>query len=75
MNLYSNLSPEQRPGQQLVDQFNADEQVWRSLRNKRRIRRKALPKLSSKGQKQQLDLLEFAAARPPEDCAGFFLKP
>jgi hypothetical protein len=73
MKFYYNLPVKQRRVQQLVDQFNFDENLWRSLRNKRRIRRKALPKLSPKYQKQ-LDLLEFAAARPRQDCIGFFLK-
>jgi hypothetical protein len=73
MNHYGNLPPDQRRSQQLADQFNADEQLWRSLRNKRRIRRKALRHLSAKHLKQ-LDLLEFTAARPVLDCMGLFLK-
>ena len=31
MNPYYNLPPEQRATQQLVDQFNADERLWRKL--------------------------------------------
>ena len=72
MNPYYNLSPEQRRVQQLADQFNADEQLWRSLGDKRRIRRKILRHLSAKHLKQ-LDLLEFANARPPQDCIGWFV--
>jgi hypothetical protein len=67
------LPLEQRRAQRLADQFNADEQLWRSLGNKRRIRRRVLRHLSARHLKQ-LDLLEFAAARPPQDCVGFFLK-
>jgi hypothetical protein len=67
MKSYSNLPPEQRPGQRLSDRFNADERVWRSLEGKRKHRRKLGPRLPKKLLKQ-LDQLEFAKARPPEDC-------
>ena len=69
MNPYCNLPPEQRRVQQLVTQFNADEQLWRSLEDKRRFRRRLYPRLSAKLRKQ-LDLLDFAMARPLEDCVG-----
>ena len=69
MNPYYNLPPEQRRVQQLVTQFNADEQLWRSLEGKRRLRRRLYPRLSAKLRKQ-LDLLDFAMARPLEDCVG-----
>ena len=72
MNPYSNLPPEQRPTQRLVDQFNADERLWRSLEPKRRARRKLLPKLSRRKRKK-LDLLDFAKARPPQECIGVWV--
>ena len=71
MNLYYNLPPEQRRFQRrLIALFNADEQLWQCLEGKRRrLRRRILPRLSPKLQKQ-LDLLDFARERPPEDCVG-----
>lgn len=69
METYPNLPPGQRGVQRLVDKFNADERVWQSLEPRRRLRRKARPRLSRK-QHQTLDLREFAAARPPDDCIG-----
>ena len=47
--------------------------VWDGVRleSKRRLRRRFLPRLSAKHQKQ-LDLLDFAAARAPQDCIGLF---
>ena len=69
MNLYYNLPPKQRCVQQLVTLFNSDEQLWESLKSKRRLRRMLFPWLSKKQQKQ-LDLLDFAKARPPQDCVG-----
>ena len=73
MNLYSNLPLEQRRAGQLVAEFNADAQLWRSLAGNRRLRRKLHPRLSVRIQKQ-LDLIEFSAMRPLQDCVGFFLK-
>jgi hypothetical protein len=70
MNLYYNLPPEERRVQRLVTVFNKDEQVWESLEGKRRLRRKLFPSLSKKRQ-TQLDLLDFANARPPQDCVGW----
>lgn len=70
MNAYVNLSREQRRVQQIVDQFNADEQLWSSLAGKRRGRRKLHPNMPGKLRKQ-LELLEFAAMHPPQDCIGF----
>jgi hypothetical protein len=74
MNFYSNLPLEQRRAGQLVAEFNADEQLWQSLRGNRRLRRKLHPHLSVRIQKQ-LDLLDFATARPLGDCIGRFLEP
>ena len=69
MNLYYNLPPEQRRVQQIVARFNADEQLWGSLEGKRRLRRRLFPRVSAKRRKQ-LDRLDFATARPPQDCVG-----
>ncbi len=69
MNPYYNLPPEQRGTQRWVDQFNADERLWKKLEPRRRARRKLLRWLSRKKLKT-LDLLEFAMARPPQDCIG-----
>jgi hypothetical protein len=69
MNAYYNLPPEQRATQRLVDQFNADERLWKKLEPKRRARRKLRPQLSRK-KLSKLDLLEFKKARPPQDCIG-----
>jgi hypothetical protein len=69
MNPYYNLPPEQRMTQRLVDQFNADERLWKKLEPSRRLRRKLRPRLSKK-QLEKLDLAEFAKAKPPQDCIG-----
>jgi hypothetical protein len=71
MNCYVNLSREQWRVQQIVDRFNADERLWSSLEPKRRRRCKLHPRISAEF-RRQLDLLEFAAARPAQDCIGFF---
>jgi hypothetical protein len=57
-----------------VDQFNADEALWRKLEPSRRARRKERPWLSRKKLKKA-DLLEFANARPPQDCIGQWVEP
>jgi hypothetical protein len=69
MKSYNNLPPQQRSTQRLADRFNADEGVWRSLEGKRQHRRKVDPGHAKKLHKQ-LDQLEFAKARPSEDCIG-----
>lgn len=71
MNPYYNVPPEQRRVQQLVALFNADEEVWRSLERKRCRRRKLRPRISAKRRKR-LDLLDFAKARPLQDCIGLY---
>lgn len=71
MTPYFHLPPEQRRVQRLVDQFNADERLWRSLEAKRRLRRKARPRIPAR-LRRQLDILEFANSRPLEDCVGQF---
>ena len=74
MNLYCNLPPEQRPTQRLADQFNADEALWRKLEPRRRARRKLRPRLS-RNKPKKADLLEFAKARPPQDCVAQWVEP
>jgi hypothetical protein len=74
LNPYYNLPPEQRMTQHLVDQFNADERLWKKLEPRRRARRKLCPELSKKKLKA-LNLAEFAKARPPQDCIGQWTKP
>ncbi|MBI2088120.1 MAG: hypothetical protein HYT78_05165 [Deltaproteobacteria bacterium] len=71
MNPYGNLRRSQRHVQRLVAEFNADERLWRYLEGKRRLRRRLYPRMSAKLRKQ-LDLLEFTAARPLQDCVGRF---
>ena len=71
VNFKYNIPPKQRRIQQLVAQFNADEELWFSLESKRRARRKRRPRVSNKI-RRQLDLLEFASARRPQDCIGFW---
>jgi len=74
MNSYPNLPAEQRATQRLVEQFNADERLWNELDPKRERRRKVLRGLSKKKLKE-LDLQEFASARPPQDCIGRSIQP
>ena len=74
MNLYYNLPLEQRATQRLVEQYNADERLWEKLEPRRRARRKLLTVLSEEKLKK-LDLLEFARARPPQECVGHCVKP
>ena len=62
MTPYYHLPPEQQRVQQLVAQFNADEQLWRSLEAKRRRRRKMHPRMSAR-LRSKLDLLEFAISQ------------
>ncbi len=60
--------------QRLVDQFNADERLWKKLEPRRRLRRKLRPRPSKK-KLEKLNLAEFAKARPPQDCVGLWIKP
>jgi hypothetical protein len=69
MNPYHNLPPEQHMVQRLVDLWNADECLWRKLEPRRRLRR-AFRKNLNKTQLLELDLREFAKAKPPLDCLG-----
>ena len=74
MNPYYNLPSEQRFTQRLVDQFNADAQLWRNLASRRKARRKLWPRLARK-QRKKLDLLEFAKERLPQGCIGEWVEP
>ena len=74
MNLYYSFPQEHRRVHQIVALFNADEQLWKSLESNRRLRRRLFPRVSAKRQKQ-LDLLDFATARPLQDCVGLFEEP
>jgi hypothetical protein len=69
MNPYVNLPPSQRRTQRLVEQFNADERLWQSLAGKRKLRRNLHPKMATKRRKE-LDLLDFARLRPPQEVIG-----
>ena len=74
MNPYYKLPPEQRATQRPVDQFNADDRLWKKLEPKRQARRKLRPRLPRK-KLNKLDLLKFAKARPPQDCIGQWIEP
>ncbi len=70
MNPYYNLPRYQRLTQRLVDQFNADERLWKKLAPRRRARRRLLRRLLSRKTLKELDWVEFARERPPFDCIG-----
>jgi len=69
MNRHSQLPPEQQRVQKLVDQWNADERHWRSLRGRRLLRRLTRKGLTA-DQHRVLDQREFARTRTPVDCIG-----
>lgn len=69
MSSCSNLPHPQHAVQRLVDRWNADERLWRNLDLRRRLRRATGLKLTAK-QREELDLREFAMAKPPMDCIG-----
>lgn len=64
---YPNLPRSQWRTQRMVEAFNAEEALWHRLERRSKRRRKVLRRLSRK-QHEALDLLEFAAAKPPVDC-------
>ena len=74
VNPYHHLPPEQRASQRLVDQFNADERLWKKLEPRRQARSKLRPRLARK-ELMRLDLQEFAKAKPPQDCIGQWVTP
>jgi hypothetical protein len=57
-----------------VAQFNAAEELWRSLEGERLRRRDLYPDLSPELQ-TELDLVDFANAQPPQGCVGFVIEP
>jgi hypothetical protein len=69
MKWYPNLPPEQHLVQSLVEQWNADERLWQKLALRRRLRCARRPNLTE-AEHHNLDLGEFAAARPPTHCIG-----
>jgi hypothetical protein len=71
MNPFYNPPPTQRQTQRFVDEFNADERLWRKLEPRRRARRKILTDLLSKKHLKTLDRLEFARNRRQDECIGF----
>jgi hypothetical protein len=75
MNPHYNLRLEQRRTQRLVDQFNASELLWKKLEPRRRAHRKLLRRFVTRETLKQLDLSEFAKARPPQDCIGEWFEP
>jgi hypothetical protein len=64
-----NLPPEQHRVQRLVDQWNADEGLWQKLAPRHRLRRAARKNLTE-AQLRELDLRDFASAKPPADSIG-----
>ena len=74
MNPYYNLPLQQRFTQRLVDQFNADEGLWRKLAPRRRARRKLLGWFLSRKVLKKIDSTEFARQRPPQECVGQWVK-
>ncbi len=72
--VHCNLASTQRRAQVVAAQFNAAEELWRSLELKRLRRRELCPDLSAEIQ-IQLDLLDFAMAQSPKDCIGFVVEP
>jgi len=69
MNPYCNIPTPQHEAQRIIDRFHCDETHWRSLENRRKLRRGQLNELTEKEHKQ-LDLIEFTASRTPDDCIG-----
>jgi hypothetical protein len=65
---YWNLFQQQWYIQDLVEAFNADEALWNELEIRRKLRRRVCS-LREKEYKV-LDLLEFEAMRPQDDCIG-----
>lgn len=64
-----NLPASQQFTQRMVDEFNAEERLWKSLALQRKLRKLLHPKMSRRKRKQ-LDLAEFARHQPPKDCIG-----
>ncbi len=69
-----NLPPDQRSLQRLVDQFNADESLWRSLEAKRLLQRTRNLGLS-RVHREILDFLDWVGKRHLAECIGYFDRP
>ena len=69
MTPYKHIPVERRNLQRLIDLFNADEAFWRKLELRRKLRRKLLSGFSAE-KLHELDLLDFARRRPPDDCVA-----
>jgi len=70
---YWNLFQHQWYSQYLVDAFNADEMLWNKLEIKRKLRRRVCSLTNE--EYWTLDLLEFEAMRPLDDCIGTPIVP
>jgi len=66
-----NISPKQRRIQQLVAQLMRMKSFGSAWKASAAVVAKLHPRITAK-LKKQLDLLEFASARPPQDCVGFW---
>ena len=73
MNSYHNLPSSQRVPQRLVDQFNAEESLWRWLEAKRLPQR--TDQELSMAQREILDFLDWVEEHPLADCIGYFDRP
>ena len=71
--MYYNLFQQQWYTQSLIDAFNADEAMWYELEARRKLRR-TLCSLAEEEYKA-LDLLEYEAMRPLDDCIGIPIVP
>lgn len=72
MNYYINIPDNQRFIQNSADVFNSDEILWNKLEMSRKRRRKKTN--ISEEHHKILDILEFEARRPPDDCIGGKIK-
>jgi hypothetical protein len=68
MNYYTNVPDSQQFTRHIVDIFNRDEMLWKKLEKSRKRRRKKMN--ISEERHRLLDILEFEAKRPPDDCIG-----
>ena len=73
MNTYANLPLAQRRTQQMAAQFNAAEELGRSLECRRLCRRELYADLPPELHKL-LDLLDFAKAQAAQHCIGFVVE-
>jgi len=74
MNAYTNLPLTQKRTQELAVDSMLQRSCGVGLEDKRRRRRERYPEISPEFH-AQLDLLDFANARPLQDCIGFVAQP